>query len=160
MDKETTLQSDCKVIGGDSGGPLFDMEGRLIAIHSRVSRTMEQNMHVPMREYLKHWDALKSNQFLGEGPFAERPVKGSGFFGFASSDTDDGLLVGDVLDDSPADKAGVKAGDIILKIDGEQIPDKDSFKVILKEKAAGERVTLSLLREGEEKSIEVKLGKR
>ena len=159
-DSETTLQSDCKVIGGDSGGPLFDMAGRLIAIHSRVSKTMEQNMHVPMREYLKHWDALKDNKFIGEGPFADRPVKGSGFLGFASNDTDDGLLVGKVLKDGPADKAGVETGDVILKLDGEETPDKDSLKVILKEKAAGDRVILIILREDGEKSIEIKLGKR
>ena len=157
---EATLHTDCKIIGGDSGGPLFDMGGRLIGIHSRVSKTMEQNMHVPMREYLKHWDEMKENMFIGNGPFAERPVKGSGFLGFASTYTDDGLLVGEVLKDGPADKAGVKAGDIILKMDGEEISDKETFKAIISEQASGYKMTLVILRDGEEKIIEVTLGKR
>lgn len=159
-DSETTLQSDCKVIGGDSGGPLFDLEGRLIGIHSRVSKSMEQNMHVPMREYLRHWDEMQENKFLGDGPFAKRPVKGTGFLGFGSADTDDGLLVGKVLKDGPADKAGIKAGDIILEVDGEKVADKSAFKTILKEKSEGDKISLTISRKGEEKTIKVKLGKK
>jgi serine protease Do len=45
---EYTIQSDCTLIGGDSGGPLFDINGILIGIHSRVGKVTEQNMHVPM----------------------------------------------------------------------------------------------------------------
>ncbi len=159
-DSESTLHTDCKVIGGDSGGPLFDMEGRLIGIHSRVSKTMEQNMHVPMREYIKHWDEMKENKFLGEGPFAKRPVKGSGFLGFGSADSSDGLIVGKVLKDGPADKAGIKAGDIILKVDDKDIADKDAFKAILKEKSVGDKIKLVIQRKGKEKTIELKLGKK
>jgi len=159
-DSEATLHTDCKVIGGDSGGPLFDMEGRLIGIHSRVSKTMEQNMHVPMREYIKHWDEMKENKFLGDGPFAKRPVKGSGFLGLGSADSSDGLLVGKVLKDGPADKAGIKAGDIILKVDDKDIADKDAFKAILKEKSEGDKIKLGIQRKGEEKTIELKLGKK
>ena len=40
-----TIQTDCKLIGGDSGGPLFDMPGRVVGIHSRVSMKNEQNYH-------------------------------------------------------------------------------------------------------------------
>lgn len=159
-DSETTLHTDCKVIGGDSGGPLFDMEGRLIGIHSRVSKTMEQNMHVPMREYLKHWKEMKENKFLGDGPFAKKPVKGTGFLGLGSSYTDDGLLVGKVLKGGPADKAGIKAGDIIKKIDDKEIPDKDTFKAVLEERAAGDKISLVISREGKEMTIVVTLGKR
>jgi serine protease Do len=56
---ETTIQSDCTLIGGDSGGPLFDINGTLIGIHSRVGKVTEQNMHVPMHVFHTHWDALK-----------------------------------------------------------------------------------------------------
>ncbi len=157
---ETTLHTDCKVIGGDSGGPLFDMEGRLIGIHSRVSGSMEENMHVPVREYLRHWEEMREGKFLGDGPFAKRPVKGGGFLGFDSTFTEKGLLVGKVLKDGPADKAGVEAGDIVLKVDGKGFDGKAGFKAILKEKAAGEKVALLVLRGGEEREITVVLGER
>lgn len=159
-DSETTLHTDCKVIGGDSGGPLFDLSGQLIGIHSRVAKSMEQNMHVPMREYLKHWDEMAANKFLGDGPFAKRPVKGTGFLGFGSSDTDGGLVVGKVLKDGPADKAGIKTGDIVLEIDGREIPDKGAMKAVLKEKSEGDLLVITVSRKGTKQKIEVKLGKR
>ena len=142
-DSETTLHTDCKVIGGDSGGPLYDMNGKLIAIHSRVQNSVEQNMHVPMREYLKHWEALSNSEFLGDGPFAERPVKGSGFMGFNSSDTDAGVRIDLLLDDGPADEAGVLVGDIILKMNDEAVSNKAGMKAIMKELAEGDELRLT-----------------
>lgn len=69
-----SLQSDCILIGGDSGGPLFDLSGRLIAIHSRVGQQLVVNMHVGVGIFQKKWDSLLKSEFLGDGPFAKRPV--------------------------------------------------------------------------------------
>lgn len=159
-DSESTLHTDCKVIGGDSGGPLFDLNGRLIGIHSRVSRTMEQNMHVPMREYLKHWKAMQENKFLGDGPFAKRPVKGSGFLGVGTTEEENGLLIGKIGKGSAAEKAGLKVGDIIIKLNDKKISKKSELKEELKEMAEGQSISLTILRKGEEQTIKVKLGKR
>ena len=141
-------------------GRFFDMEGRLIAIHSRVSKTMEQNMHVPMREYTRHWENMKTNKFIGDGPFAKRPVKGSGFIGIGTTDTDDGLLVGKIGKDSPAEEAGIEVGDILLTLNGKKLADKATFQSILKEMAEGDKVELKLLRKGKEKTITLNLGNR
>ncbi len=159
-DSESTLHTDCKVIGGDSGGPLFDLNGELIGIHSRVSKTMEQNMHVPMREYLKHWKAMEENQFIGDGPFAKRPVKGSGFLGVGTAEVENGLLIGKVGKDSAAEKAGLKIGDVIIKINDKQITKKTELKNELKEMAEGQNIDVTIVRKGEEKIIKVKLGKK
>ncbi|MEI8180941.1 cation diffusion facilitator family transporter, partial [Aestuariivirga sp.] len=59
--KENTFQSDCTLIGGDSGGPLFNLQGQLIGIHSRVGTNLPMNMHVPMSVFLKHWDGLQKS---------------------------------------------------------------------------------------------------
>jgi len=160
-DSPTTLQTDCKVIGGDSGGPLFDMNGRLIAIHSRVGvETVVENMHVPMREYLKHWSDLENNQFVGDGPFAHRPVKGSGFLGIKTEDSEKGIIVRKVGKGYVAEKAGVKVGDILLKINDTPTPNKAEMKTVLAELAAGDRVVLVVLRDGKPQTIKLKLGKR
>lgn len=161
QDKPTTLQTDCKVIGGDSGGPLFDMDGRLIGIHSRVGvETVVENMHVPMREYLKHWDEMENNEFVGDGPFAERPVKGSGFLGLGTGDTEEGLKVQKVGKGYAAEKAGFKVGDIILEIDGEAVADQLALKAALGEYSAGDKLEMKISREGKPQTIKVKLGKR
>lgn len=72
---QATFQTDCKLIGGDSGGPLFSIYGELIGIHSRISGSLEENMHVSIHAFLNDWEALLEKQFLGNGPFAKRPNK-------------------------------------------------------------------------------------
>lgn len=158
---DATVQSDCTLIGGDSGGPLFDMSGRLIGIHSRVGANLQQNMHVPIREFLRHWDKMQQGEFLGEGPFAKKPKKGSGFLGVGSEDTPDGKLrVTEVGRESPAETAGIKKDDIILAIDGEKIKNKQALQKLLKDKAADDKLVLLLLRDGKEVEISLRLAER
>ena len=158
---DSTWQSDCTLIGGDSGGPLFDVRGRLIGIHSRVGANLQQNMHVPMREFLRHWDEMLKGEFIGEGPFAKKPKKGSGFLGVGTEETAEGKLrVTKVGRESPAEAAGIKEGDVIVKIDGAAISNKENLQKLLKEKAADEKLMLVIVRNGKEKEITVRLGEK
>jgi len=158
---QATFQSDCMLIGGDSGGPLFDLDGRLVAIHSRVGQRLPENMHVPMREYLIHWEAMERGEFVGEGPFAQLPEKGSGFLGVAGEATDGGLKVLRVLDEGPAAKAGIEVDDVILTINEKPVPDRDTLREILAEMAAGERLIVQLRRaSGESETLNFRLGER
>jgi len=163
QDKESTIQTDCKVIGGDSGGPLFDMDGRLIAIHSRVGgkgSSVVENLHVPMREYLTHWDEMENNQFVGDGPFAKRPVKGSGFLGLGTKDSEEGVKIVQVGKGFAAEKAGFKVDDIILELNGEKVEEKSKLKSMLAEMVEGDSLEVKLSRDGEPMTIKLKLGKR
>jgi len=54
------VQTDCTISPGDSGGPLFDMSGRVIGIHSAISSSLSENLHVPVTEFYTHWDQLLS----------------------------------------------------------------------------------------------------
>ncbi len=56
------IQTDCVIMPGDSGGPLFDLQGRVIAIHSRISDEPTVNLHVPAVTFLSTWDQLRSGQ--------------------------------------------------------------------------------------------------
>ena len=53
-----TLRTDCMLLGGDSGGPLFDLNGVVIGIHSRISNRSDQNFHVSMPAFQAKWEAL------------------------------------------------------------------------------------------------------
>jgi serine protease Do len=156
-----TFQSDCTLIGGDSGGPLFDLNGKLIGIHSRVGQQLQSNMHVPMSEFITHWDGMMASEFIGEGPFAEKPVKGSGFLGLATeARPDGGLRVTKVGAKSPAEVAGIKEGDVILKLNETDLADREQMQGLLKEMAAGDEVVLEIQRDGKPQPLTLNLGER
>jgi len=158
---DTTLQSDCTLIGGDSGGPLFDMSGRLIGIHSRVGQNLQRNMHVPISEYLRHWDEMKDSQFIGDGPFATRPVKGSGFLGIGTEDrSEGGVKIIQIGRESPAESAGIRVGDVLKQIDELVIQDKKSMQAYLKEKTAGEMIRVILYRGAQEITLNIRLAEQ
>ena len=159
--KDSTVQSDCSLIGGDSGGPLFDLHGHLIAIHSRVGMRTQENMHVPVREFVKNWERMQKEEFIGEGPFAEKPEKGKGFLGLGTkARPEGGLDVEKVGRESPAEKAGMKPGDVLLKMDGVELKSKEQLQELLKAKAPSDRVALELLRNGKPETLTLRLGER
>lgn len=156
-----TFQSDCMLIGGDSGGPLFDLSGNLVGIHSRVGAQMQLNMHVPMHVFVENWDGLSKGEFIGEGPFAQKPKKGTGFLGLATEPREGGgLSVTKVGKKSPAETAGVKEGDALLKLNGNKLESREQLKELLKEMAAGEELILDLERDGTPKTLTFNLGER
>ncbi len=156
-----TFQSDCMLIGGDSGGPLFNLAGKLVGIHSRVGQQLQVNMHVPMTEYVSNWDGLMKGEFIGEGPFAQKPAKGNGFLGLATEPRQGGgLRVMKVGSKSPAEEAGIKEGDIILKMNGVALENREQMQGLLKEMAAGDGLTLETERDGKAKTLTLELGER
>ena len=155
---DQTIQTDCNLIGGDSGGPLFDLKGRLIGIHSRVGASLEQNMHVPIRVFLRHWEKMEASEFIGEGPFAEKPVA---FLGVGTEDREEGgVEVKVVGKETAAEEAGVKVGDAILEFDGNEVENKEKFSAGIKGLKPGTKVKLKILRDDEEIEIEVELGEK
>ena len=59
------IRTDCTLVGGDSGGPLFDMNGRVIGIHSRIGGSISENIHVPIKTYRETWDKLAKGESWG-----------------------------------------------------------------------------------------------
>jgi serine protease Do len=157
----STFQSDCILIGGDSGGPLFDLQGRLVGINSRVGNEVQENMHVPMSEFVGKWDDLLKGEFIGEGPFTKKPVKGSGFLGLATdARPEGGLKVTKVGKKTPAETAGLKEGDVILKLNDTPLAKREDLQNLLKEMAEGDVITLDLLRGGKNETLTLNLGAR
>lgn len=110
----TTLQTDCTLVGGDSGGPLFDLDGYVIGIHSRISRRIQQNYHVAVDVFTSNWDEM-----------AEDPKI---YFGFSlkSKTETELLLVSDV--EGPVARAGMKVGDQLLKVNGKDVATREDIR--------------------------------
>ena len=156
-----TFQSDCMLIGGDSGGPLFDLSGKLVGIHSRVGQQAQVNMHVPLAEFIANWDGLINGEFIGEGPYAEKPEKGNGYLGLATnSSSEGGLVVTKVGLKSPAELAGIKNGDVLLKLNEVHLEKREQMQEMLKNLSAGDEVTFEIKRAGKLKTITFNLGER
>ena len=156
-----TFQSDCMLIGGDSGGPLFDLSGKLVGIHSRVGQQAQVNMHVPLAEFIANWDGLINGEFIGEGPYAEKPEKGNGYLGLATnSSSEGGLIVTKVGLKSPAELAGIKNRDVLLKLNGVHLEKREQMQEMLKNLSAGDEVTFEIKRAGKLKTITFNLGER
>ena len=149
---KSAMTTDCTLVGGDSGGPLFDMQGRVIAIHSRIGGTITANVHVPIDTYRETWDRLvKAESINGMGtPEAYLGVQG---------DPDGkGCVIAGVQPASPAEKAKLQANDVILKMDGQKVETFDDLGGLIKKKKPGDEVTLDVRRGEENLSLKVKLG--
>lgn len=75
-------------------------------------------------------------------------------------DIDYGAIINEVIDDSPADKAGIKDGDVVISFDGQKVWDQDDLLDFLDKKEAGESVSLELIRDGKNMTVNAELGKR
>src|SRR5205814_1487472 len=114
--KSGVMTTDCTLVGGDSGGPLFDMEGKVIGIHSRIGGSLTANMHVPVNTYRDTWDRLAKGEEWGS-----LFVTGGPYIGVQGVPESDVAKIAEVLADGPAAKAGIKTGDVIVKFDGKEI---------------------------------------
>ena len=146
-------QSNCTLVGGDSGGPLFDLNGDLVGIHSRIGLTLNTNIHVPTEQFKKEWDQLVAGVQIGKPVLA--PILGVTFDDDAKS-----ALLYAVSDDGPAAKAGMKEGDVITQFDGAKVASADEVRALLLKRKAGDEVVLTVLRGTKTLSMTVTLEKR
>ncbi|MEM6553955.1 MAG: S1C family serine protease [Planctomycetota bacterium] len=153
--RQLIIQSDCSLIGGDSGGPLFNLDGQVIGIHSRIGTSERLNMHIPIAVYHEVWDQLIDSERWG------RPIESGAFLGFyfAPDPQGRGVVVDRVMRRSAAAKAGIKRRDIITRIADQPVRDEDGLREIMALEQPGEQVTVTVIRGGKELQLDVTPGK-
>jgi S1-C subfamily serine protease len=180
-DVDGFIVTDCTLSGGDSGGPLFNLEGKLIGIHSSIGWRTAENRHVPMAAFEKNWDRLLKGDEWGrlgmrerpqrparprtpeaepsETPeFANQPSPDQPFLGVLVVPSEaEGALVETVEPGSPARKAGVKIGDLITKINDREVTDGADLISTIRGHKPGDEITLVVEREGKKLEVKTKL---
>ena len=157
------LQTDAAINPGNSGGALINVDGDVIGINSAIATQTGGNQGIGfaipinmakniMEQLIKHGKVIRG--YLG---VIIQPVTPSMAKAF-NLNSDNGAVVGQVESGSPADKAGLKAGDVILKLNGKTIKDYNEFRNEIAGTEPGKTVTLTVLRDGKQKEIKVKLG--
>jgi len=161
---ENFIQTDASINPGNSGGPLFDMNGKMVGINTAIySRSggnigigfaipvnMAKNVISQLQEHgtvVRGWLGVMIQQVtpeLAKQFNLDRPI---------------GALVGEVSPNSPAEKAGVEQGDVIVEYQGREITQMSILPALVAQTPVGTKATLSVIRKGKKKELSVTIAR-
>ena len=161
-DYEDFIQTDAAINPGNSGGPLVNLDGEVVGINSAIfSRSggyMGIGFAIPVNMAKNVRDQLIENGEVRRGRLGvyiqDLTPDLADSFDLKSTQ---GVLVSQVLEGSPAEDAGMKSGDVVVKIDGDPVDDASSLRNRVSLTAPGTEVRLSIIRNGEAREVEVVL---
>ena len=161
---DSFIQTDAKINPGNSGGPLINMRGEVVGINSTLFSETGENMGIgfaiPINMIKEILPQLKDKGKVTRGWMgvtAQRVTQD-----IAESmglDQTRGAVVSEVVKDGPAARAGIKAGDIIIELNGKQIKDANDLPILVARTAPGEKIQLKILRDKRELTIPVQVEK-
>ena len=159
------IQTDAAINRGNSGGPLFDMQGNVIGINNAIFSPSGGSVGVgfaipaetaaPIVQQLRRGEAIERG-YLGvsiqavEGDLAES-------LGLPKNR---GEFVQSVVPGEAADRAGIRAGDVVVSVNGEPVTSEQTLSFLVANIAPGETVPVELIREGERRRANVTVGRR
>ncbi|MCI0747628.1 MAG: DegQ family serine endoprotease [Verrucomicrobia subdivision 3 bacterium] len=162
LDYEDFIQTDAAINPGNSGGALVDAEGRLIGINTAILSRSGGNhgvgFAVPINLARSVMESLMKDGrvvrgFMGVNIQDVTPTLAKEF----KLKENTGALVADVTPDSPAAKAGIKAGDIIVEFNKKPVRDSRNLKLQVGQTAPDSKIAVKILRDGSPKTVEVRL---
>ncbi len=166
---EEALQTDAAINPGNSGGPLVDLEGRVVGVNTAVNRSGQSiGFAIPINavkiviesvkthgKIVRPWLGVRYTMVTPEIARRDRLAADYGALLVGGTSRGGGTAV---LPDSPAEKSGLKAGDLLLEIDGTRLEINRPLSSVIARKKAGDTVQVRLLRESVERVVSVVLG--
>lgn len=157
------IQTDASINFGNSGGPLVNVNGEVIGVNTAINPAGQGiGFAIPINMASRIADELKTKGrvvrgYLGILPQALTPELAESM----DLTGTDGILVGQVIEDTPADRGGLRRGDVITRLNGEKLGDDvNHFRLIVAEQPVGEKIRLEVMRDGKTVKLEVKLEER
>jgi serine protease Do len=162
-DYENFIQTDAAINPGNSGGPLVNLDGEVVGINtaivSRSGGSMGIGFAIPVNMARGIRDQLIATGQVTRGllgvviqDLTEELARSFDL------DKKDGILVAQVMPDSPAEKAGLERGDVIRKIDGDEVENVATFRNRIAMTAPGTKVKLTIVRDGKSRRVKVTIG--
>jgi serine protease Do len=157
------IQTDVAVNPGNSGGPLFDLQGNVVGINSQIySRSggyQGLSFAIPINLAMNVTDQLKSKGYVSRGwlgvMIQDVTQALADSFGL---DKPMGALVSQVTPDSPAAKAGIEVGDVIVRYDGKMLDRSVDLPPLVGNTTVGEDISVEVVRAGTGKTLTVSIG--
>lgn len=159
------IQTDAAIDPGSSGGPLVNLRGEVIGINS-IGFGRGQGFTIPMNTANDVKDKLLSSGTIQRGwlGVAIQPLSRD-YARYFDDPKREGILIADILPDSPAQRAGLLPGDIVVEYDGEKISaekedDLNKFRVLVSQTEVGAPARLKIARDGRDTSITIEISKQ
>lgn len=160
------IQTDCAINSGNSGGALFNLYGEVVGItNAKYSGSSGSGASIDNIGFAIPINSVRSIvDSIIENGYVTKP-----YIGVMVSDVGEesikyglpeGAAVVSVTEGGPAEKAGIKANDIITEVNGKAISGKSDLSAVISEHAAGDKLTLSIYRQGETLSVTVDIGEQ
>jgi Do/DeqQ family serine protease len=161
---ENFIQTDASINPGNSGGALVNLAGELVGINTAIIAPAGGNVGIgfaipsnmanaSMQQILEHGKVTRGQIGIGIQDITPDLRKA-----FELENGQTGVLVSNVLEDSPAEKAELKSGDIIIAVDGKSTSSAGQLRSQIGMKSIGDKVVLTVIRDGDQKNIKVKIG--
>ncbi|MBY0578475.1 MAG: DegQ family serine endoprotease [Burkholderiales bacterium] len=157
------IQTDVPINPGNSGGPLFNMKGEVVGINSQIySRTggyMGLSFAIPIDVAMNISNQLRENGKISRGRLGVeiQELNQDLAKSFGMNDAN-GALVASVEKDSPAEKAGIRSGDVILGFNGKKVDSSTELPALVGATKPGSKVKVRIWRNGSEQDIDVTVG--
>jgi serine protease Do len=154
------IQTDASINPGNSGGPLFNLEGEVVGINTAiVSGGQGIGFAIPINMARELLPQLKSKGKVTRGwlgvVIQKITPEIAKSFGLQESE---GALVSDITEDGPAEKAGIKRGDVIVSFNGKAIKEMDTLPKLVGATEIGKKAKVGIIRDGKSLEVEVVIG--
>jgi len=165
---QNVLQTDAQINPGNSGGPLLDINGNVIGINTAVDQSAQGiGFAIPISQAMGDIKSVEASGKITKPELGVRYTMIDSTFSAANPNityTYGAYVTGDsttgdaaVISGSPADKAGIKSGDIILSVDGTKVEGTNTLSTLIDEYKVGDTITLQVVDNGKVSNLQVKL---